>query len=114
MAVEVPTLYLLCGPASAAKAALVESIKDEFGVEVISIDGVNARRGYTLGDPRINDSLLAASVEVVLFEIITAGMSGQSLAIDDSPGDQSITDKYIANAKGAGMKVELFLQPENS
>lgn len=81
-----PTLYLLCGSASAAKAALVETIKDEFRVEVISIDGVNARRGYTIGDPRIDDSVLSAAVEGVLFEIITAGMSGRSLAINDSLG----------------------------
>lgn len=84
MAVKPPTLYLLCGSASASKAAVVESIKDEF------------------------------DVEVVLFEIITAGMSGQSLAINDSLGNQLVTDKYIANAKGAGMKVELPLQPQNS
>jgi hypothetical protein len=114
MAVRAPTLYLLCGSASTSKSVLIESIKDEFGVEVISIDGVNARRGYALGDPRIDDSVRTASVEVVLFEIITAGMSGQSLAIDDSLGNQSVTDKYIANAKGAGMKVELLMQPENS
>ncbi len=108
---KTPTLYLLCGPSSASKAAEVESIKSEFGVEVISIDGVNARRGYAIGDPRIDNSVIAAAVEVLLFEIITAGMSGQSLAINDSLGDQSVTDKYIANAKGAGMKVELLLQP---
>ncbi len=107
MAVKPPTLYLLCGPASATKAALVESVKDEFGVEVISVDGINARRGYATDDPRIDGSVLDETVEVILFEIITAGMSGQSLAIDDSRGDQSVTDKYIANAKGAGMKVEL-------
>jgi hypothetical protein len=47
MAVTKPTLYLLCGRASATKLALVESVKEEF----------------------------AASVEVILFEIITAGMS---------------------------------------
>lgn len=111
MAVKAPTLYLLCGPASDTKAALVESVKDEFGVEVISVDGVNARRGYPLDDPRIDDVVIAAAVEVVIFEIITAGMSGHSLAIDDSLGDQSVTDKYIANAKGAGMKVEMLLQP---
>ena len=111
MALRPPTLYLLCGPASAYKSALIESIKDEFDVEVISIDGVNTRRGYALGDPRIDESVLDASVEAVLFEIITAGMSGQSLAINDSLADQSITDRYIANAKGAGMNVELLSQP---
>lgn len=108
MAVKPPTLYLLCGPASATKAALVESVKEEFGVEVISVDGVNARRGYATGDPRIDGVILDEANEVILFEIITAGMSGHSLAIDDSLGDQSVTDKYIANAKGAGMKVELL------
>lgn len=108
MAVKAPTLYLLCGSASAAKVALIESIKDEFGVEVISIDGVNARRGYPLGDPRIDDTVIAAAVEVILFEIITAGMSGQSVAVNDTSGDQSILDRYIANARGAGMKVEVL------
>lgn len=102
-----PTLYLLCGPASATKSALVESIKDEFGVEVISIDGVNARRGYAIGDSRIDNSVIAAAVEVILFEIITAGMSGDSLAVNDTMGDQSILDRYIANAKGSSMKVDL-------
>lgn len=108
MALIAPTLYLLCGPSTATKSALVESTKFEFGVEVISVDGVNARRGYGLGDPRIDASVLDAAVEVVIFEIITAGMSGQSLAVNDSLGDQAVTDKYIANAKGAGMKVELL------
>jgi len=112
--VKTPTLYLLCGLASAAKSALVESIKDEFGVEVISIDGVNARRGYAIGDPRIDDSVIEASVEVVLFEIITAGMSGQSIAINDTLGDRSILDRYCNNAKGAGMTVEVLLHPKNS
>jgi len=108
MAVKVPTLYLLCGSATAAKAALVESVKGEFGVEVISVEGVSSRRGYAPGDPRIDNSVIAAAVDVILFEIITAGMSDQSLAIDDSLGDQSVTDKYIANANGAGMKVKLL------
>lgn len=114
MAVEAPTLYLLCGPASAVKSALIESIKDKFGVEVISVDGVNSRRGYAIGDSRIDDSVVDASVEVVLFEIITAGMSGQSLAINDSLGDHFVTDKYLANAKGAGMNVEFLSDPEDS
>lgn len=113
MAIKAPTLYLLCGPASATKTALLESVKDEFGVEVISIDGVNARRGYPIGDTRIDDSVVDAAVEVVLFEIVTAGMSGQSLAINDSLGDQSVTDRYITNAKGAGMTVEFLSYPEN-
>lgn len=108
MAVKAPTLYLLCGSASAAKAALIESIKDEFGVEVISIDGVNARRGYAADDPRIDDTVIAAAVEVILFEIITAGMSGQSVAVNDTSGNQSILDRYSANARGAGMKVEVL------
>lgn len=108
MAVKAPTLYLLCGPASDTKAALVESVKDEFGVEVISVDGVNARRGYPLGDPRIDDVVIAAAVEVVIFEIITAGMSGQSMAINDTAGDQTILDRCIANAKGAGMGVKVI------
>ena len=81
---------------------------------MISVDGVNARRGYAIGDPRIDDSITDAAVEVLLFEIITAGMSGQSIAVNDVSGDQSKLDRYIANAKGAGMKVELLLQPENS
>lgn len=101
-------LYLLCGSASAAKTALIESTQDEFGVEVISIDGVNARRGYAIGDPRIDDTIIAAAVEVILFEIITAGMSGQSFAVNDTSEDQSILDRYVANAKGAGMKVKLL------
>lgn len=114
MEVKAPTLFLLCGSASAAKAALVESIKDEFGVDVISIDGVNARRGYAIGDPRVDDSVLSAAVEVVLFEIITAGMSGQSIAVNDTLGDQSILDRYCKNAKGAGMTVELLLHPKHA
>lgn len=105
---KTPTLYLLCGPASAAKSALVESIKDEFGVEVISIDGINARRGYSICDPRIDDSVVSAAVEVILFEIITAGMSGQSIAVNDTSVDQSILDRYRENGKGAGMKVEVL------
>ena len=108
---KTPTLYILQGSSSVAKSVLVESIKDEFGVEVISVDGINARRGYGIGDPRIDDSVRAEAVEVVLFEIITAGMSGQSIAINDTLGDQPVIDRYIANAKGAGMKVELLLQP---
>lgn len=108
MAVRTPTLYLLCGSASASKSALIESIKDDFGVEVISVDGVNSRRGYAIGDPRIDDSVIDAAVEVLLFEIITAGMSGQSIAVNDTSGDQSKLDRYIANAEGAGMKVELL------
>ena len=83
-------------------------------MEVISIDGVNARRGYSIGDPQIDDSVLAAAVEVVLFEIITAGMSGQSIAVNDTLGDQSILDRYCKNARGAGMTVELLLPPKNS
>jgi len=108
MAVKPPTLYLLCGFASAAKSALVESFKDEYGVEVFSIEGVNARRGYGVGDPRVDDAVLAASVEVLIFEIITAAMSGQSIAINDVDGDQSILDRYLANATGAGLKVEFL------
>lgn len=111
---KTPTLYLLCGPASATKAALIESVKDEFDVEVISVDGVNARRGYAVGDPRIDESVMDAAVEVVLFEIITAGMSGQSIAVNDTIGDQSILDRYSVNAKGAGMKVEFLSDSENS
>lgn len=108
MAVKLPTLYLLCGSASITKATLVESFIGEFGVEVISIDGVNARRGFAVSDPRIDDTVVVAAVEVILFEIITAGMSDQSIAVDDTLGDQSILDRYIANAKGAGMKVKLL------
>lgn len=108
MAVKAPTLYLLCGPASATKSALVDSVRNEFGVDVISVEGINARRGFAVGDQRIDKSILDESAEVIIFEIITAGISGQSLAIDDTAGDQSILDQYIANAKGAGMKVELL------
>lgn len=92
----------------------MESVREEFGVEVISVDGVNARRGYATGDPRIDRVILDEAVEVILFEIITAGMSGQSIAVDDTAGDQSILDRYIANAKGAGMKVEFLSDSENS
>ncbi len=103
-----PTFFLLCGPASTTKAVLVESVKEEFGVEVISVDGVNARRGYAIGDPRVDGVILDEAVEVILFEIITAGMSDQSIAIDVTSGDQSTIDRYIANAKSAGMKVEVL------
>lgn len=113
MAIKTPTLYLLCGPASAIKAAFVESVKDKFGVEVVSVANVNARRGYAIGDPRIDESVNDAAIEVILFEIITAGMAGQSIAIDETGGDQSILDRYIANAKGAGMKVELLSDSED-
>lgn len=102
---KTPTLFLLQGPSTAAKSAQIESIKN-FGVEVISVDEVNTRRGYPIGDPRIDQSVIAEAVEVVLFEIITAGMSGQSIAINDTLDDQLILDRYIANAKGAGMKIE--------
>lgn len=108
MAVKKPTLYLLCGPVSVAKSALVESFMDEYGVEVMSIEAVNARRGYALDDPRIDDAVLAASVEVLLFEIITAGMSGGSIAINDVTGNQSILDRYRANAIGSGMSVKVL------
>lgn len=108
MAVKKPTLYLLCGPVSAAKSAQIESFVTEHGVEVISIDAVNARRGYLSDDPRIDTSVIEDSVEVILFEIITAGMSGQSIAINDVSGDQSILDRYLAHAKGAGLKVEIL------
>lgn len=113
MAVKPPTLYLLPGPASATKAAFVEATKNEFGVEVTSVDGINARRGYAAGDPRIDDSVVDTAVEVIVFEIITAGMTGQSIAIDDTVGDQLVLDRYIANAKGAGMKVQVLLQSED-
>lgn len=106
MAVKKPTLYLLCGPVSAAKSALVESFAAEHGVEVVSIETVNARRGYSVGDPRVDEAVLAASIEVILFEIITAGISGQSIAVNDVADDRSILDRYRANATGAGMCVE--------
>ena len=106
MAVKKPTLYLLCGPVSAAKSAQVEFFATEHGVEVISIDAVNARRGYPSDDLRIDTSVIEESVEVILFEIITAGMSGQSIAFNDVSGDQSLLDRYRANAVGSGMRVE--------
>jgi hypothetical protein len=42
MAVKASTLYLLSGPASAIKAALVDSVKDEFAVEVILFEIITA------------------------------------------------------------------------
>lgn len=69
---------------------------------------------YLFGDPRIDNSVIAASVEVVLFEIITAGMLGQSIAINETLGDQTIIDRYCKNAEGAGMTVESLLHPKNS
>jgi hypothetical protein len=107
MAVKKPILFLLCGPKSAAKSALVDSFSEKYGVEILSIEAVNARRGYAENDPRIDSAVMEASLEVLIFEIITAGMSGQSLAINDVAGDQDVLDRYRANAMGSGMQIEI-------
>lgn len=108
MALKAPTLYLICGPASVAHSVLIESVRNEFGVEVITIEEVNVRRGYASGDPRIDQTILDEAIEVIIFEIITAAMTDQSIAIVDVSGDQARLDRYIAHAEGAGMKVEVL------
>lgn len=105
---KTPTLYLLCGPSCGDKSTFLDVLQTELGVEEISLDAINARRGYQIGDARVTDSIWAEALDVALFEVITAGMSGQSVVVNEPLSLRRQRDRYRENGKGAGMNVVLL------
>lgn len=106
---KIPTLYLLCGPSLVGKSSLADAMRTELGVDIISADAINVRRGYELGDKRLTNDIWAQTLEIALFEVITSGMTGQSIVVDDTLCFRWIRDRYSATAKGTGMSVQLLL-----